>query len=80
MALIGEHCQNETGLPQTFGALFGSPGSCTTVKIGGKKAKRSAIRAGMERTAQGEGPAKSIVCKEGRSLIGGEVRIPAANM
>ena len=45
------------------GTKYKVSGSRTKVMIGGKKAKRSAIKVGMECMAEGKGTAKMITCK-----------------
>ena len=45
------------------GTKYKVSGSRTKVMIGGKKAKRSAIKVGMECEAMGKGTAKAITCK-----------------
>ncbi|MDX1483166.1 MAG: hypothetical protein R3229_01690 [Alphaproteobacteria bacterium] len=45
------------------GTKYKVSGSRTKITIGGKKAKRGAIKVGMECTAEGKGEAKAIACK-----------------
>jgi hypothetical protein len=45
------------------GTKYKVSGSRTAVMVGGKKAKRGAIKVGMECEATGKGTAKSITCK-----------------
>lgn len=45
------------------GTKYKVSGSRTSIMIKGKKAKRGAIKVGMECDAKGKGTAKTIVCK-----------------
>lgn len=45
------------------GTKYKVSGSRTKIMVGGKKAKRGAIKVGMECEAKGKGTAKSIDCK-----------------
>lgn len=55
--------ENGGRLVTIAGTKYKVSGSRTKVMIGGKKAKRSAIKVGMECTAEGKGTAKMISCK-----------------
>ena len=48
------------------GTKYKVSGSRTKVTIGGKKAKRGAIKVGMTCDAKGKGTAKTITCKKGK--------------
>lgn len=58
-----EKVENEGRSVTIAGTKYKVSGSRTKVMIGGKKAKRSAIKVGMECEAMGKGEAKSISCK-----------------
>lgn len=45
------------------GTKYKVSGSRTMIIVGGKTAKRSALKVGMECDAKGKGEAKSITCK-----------------
>jgi len=55
--------ENGGRLVTIAGTKYKVSGSRTKVMIGGKKAKRSAIKVGMECSAEGKGTAKMITCK-----------------
>lgn len=61
-----EKVENGGRVVTIAGTKYKVSGSRTKVMIGGKKAKRGAIKVGMDCAAEGKGTAKMITCKKGK--------------